>query len=77
MKKLKNALRAIAAPVAAGTSLLLAQNSFAVAYDYSSLTSAVDWTSVGTALLAVGVAIISIMVVFKGIKLVTRSVKEA
>jgi hypothetical protein len=56
---------------------VLAPSAFATGYDYSSLTAAVDWTSVGTALLAVGVAIIGIMVVFKGIKLVTRSVKTA
>lgn len=45
--------------------------------DYSTLTGAVDWSDVGAALLAVGAAIIGIIVVFKGIKLVTRAVKGA
>ena len=45
--------------------------------DYSSLTTAVDWSDVGASLVAVGAAIIGIFVVFKGVKLVTRAVKSA
>lgn len=61
----------IGATLAAASPLAMAQT------DYSTLTDAVDWTDVGTALLAVGAAIIGIFVVFKGIKLVTRAVKGA
>lgn len=53
----------------------LAANAQSTGVDYSSLTTAVDWTSVGTALLAVGGAVIAIAVVFKGIKLVIRMVR--
>lgn len=62
-----------------GGSLAAAPAAFAqsTGTDYSSLTSAVNWSSVGTALLAVGGAIIGIMVVMKGIKLVVRMVKGA
>lgn len=44
---------------------------------YDGLTAAVDWSDVGTSLVAVGVAVIGIFVVFKGIKLVVRMVKGA
>ena len=45
--------------------------------DYSTLTTAVDWTATGTALLAVGAAVIAIFVVMKGIKLIVKMVKGA
>lgn len=54
---------------------LMASN--ANAADYSTLTAAVDWEDVGTALLAVGAAIIGIVVTFKGIKLVVKAVRGA
>lgn len=62
---------------AATTALTLAPTMALAQTDYSGLADAVDWTDVGTALLAVGAAIIGIMVVFKGIKLVVRAVKSA
>lgn len=70
MKHLKKLCAGIAGTMGAGSA-------FATAPDYSSLTAAVDWSSVSTSLLAVGVAIIGVMVVFKGIKLITRAVKGA
>ncbi len=45
--------------------------------DYSSLTGAVDWGTVGAALLSVGVAVVGIIVVMKGIGFVVRAVRRA
>ena len=73
MEKLNNAVR----NTAVGTALMGLAGSALAQTDYSALTSAVDWSDVGTALLAVGGAIIAIFVVMKGIKLVTRMVKGA
>lgn len=61
----------VGAVTASGTSV--AQT----AYDYSTLTADIDWMSVGASLGAVGAAMIAIMVVFKGIKLVVKAVKSA
>jgi|TARA_R110002124_G_scaffold178164_1_gene346052 hypothetical protein len=73
MENLKNRAAKIGTAVIAATAspLALAQT------DYSSLTTAVDWSDVGTSLIAVGAAIIGIFVVMKGVKLVTRMVKGA
>lgn len=70
MKILRNVAAAIIG-TALTTGTALAQT------DYSTLTDAVDWSDVSVALLAVGAAIVTIMVVFKGIKLVVRAVKGA
>lgn len=77
MKQIANFFRraegktvAVVASMAA-TSPVLAQGT------YDSLTTAVDWSDVAAGLLAVGAAIIGIMVTFKGIKLITRAVKSA
>lgn len=73
MENLKNRAAKIGTAVIAATAspLALAQT------DYSSLTTAVDWSNVGASLIAVGAAIIGIFVVMKGVKLVTRMVKGA
>lgn len=73
MENLKNRAAKIGTALIAATAspLALAQT------DYSSLTTAVDWSDVGTSLIAVGAAIIGIFVVMKGVKLVTRMVKGA
>ena len=65
----------IRAAVAGG--LALAGSTAMAQGTYDGLTTAVDWSDVGTGLLAVGTAIIGIMVTFKGIKLITRAVKGA
>lgn len=49
----------------------LAQN----AVDYSTLTTAVNWDSVQTAMLAVGAIVIGILVVRKGIRFVQGMIK--
>lgn len=60
------------------SAVVLAPAAFAQATgQYDGLTDSVDWTDVGTGLLAVGIAIIGITVIFKGIKMIVRSVKGA
>lgn len=45
--------------------------------DYSTLTGAVDWSDVGAAILTVFAAIVGVLVVFKGGKLILRAVRGA
>lgn len=45
--------------------------------DLTTLTAAVDFTDVGTALVAVGAAIAAIYVGWKGVKLVLRGIRGA
>lgn len=68
--KLHNGIR-----IAVPATLLLGATNVMAATDYSALTTSVDWTAVGTALLAVGGAVIAIAVTFKGIKLVIKMVR--
>jgi hypothetical protein len=50
-------------------------NAFAVGPDFSTLTSAVDFTTVSSAILAIALLIVPVYVVWKGAKLVLRSIK--
>lgn len=90
MKKLMGALAGVMHKVAgtartlavAGTVALASAGtalvpSTASAQDYAALSGAVDWADVGTALFSVGVAIVGIVVIFKGIKMVVRAVRSA
>lgn len=52
-----------------------APSAFAVAPDLSSLSGAVDFTSISTAILAIALLIVPVYVVWKGAKIVLRSIK--
>lgn len=72
-----NKLQNTAAKIGTAATLGLASIAAHAQTDYSELTGSVDWSDVGTSLLAVGAAVIGITVVFKGIKLVVRMVRGA
>lgn len=62
--------------IAAPASMLAAAPAFAQnATDYSTLTSAVDFSSVKTALLAVAAILVGVLIVRKGIRFVMGAIK--
>ena len=48
---------------------------FAAAPDYTTLTAAVDFSTVGTAILAISALLASVLVIYKGAKMVLRAIK--
>lgn len=71
-----NMLKKVAAAVL-GTAAITGSNAFATAPDYSTLVSAVDFSSVMTSALTVGALAAGVYVLFKGIKLVIRVIRGA
>lgn len=56
---------------------LVASGSASAQSQYDTLTSAVSWTDVGAAILTVFAAIVGVIVVFKGGKMVVNAVRGA
>jgi hypothetical protein len=56
---------------------MLASMSFAVGPDLTSLTSAIDWTTVVTALLAAGAAGLLIILAVKGVVIIYKIARKA
>lgn len=45
--------------------------------DYSTITGAIDWTSVGVGILAIGAAVAGVYVIQKGVQLILAGLKRA
>lgn len=76
----KNKMSRVGAMVGAGlSSVLLAPAAFAQATppDYSSLTGAIDFSSVITGVMAVAAALIGVYVAIKGVRFIMDHVKRA
>lgn len=69
-------MKTLNAKLVGGLSLvLLPVASFATPGTYDALTSAVDWSDVGTALVAVGALLAAVFVIRKGVKLVLAMIR--
>lgn len=70
----RNFLKAAGASLVAAGALVTAPAN-AVATDYSTLTTAVDWSSAITAIMAVAAIIAGVFVTYRGISFVLRMIK--
>lgn len=74
--ELKNLKNKIGQKLAvAGGSVALATQSFAAGTDFTSLTTAVDFSSAVTAVLSVGTNIMLVYVAIKGFKIIVSAVR--
>lgn len=62
---------------AAAVGVLTTQQAFAAGADYSTITAAVDWTSVVTGVLAVAALVAAVYVAVKGAKMLLGMIRGA
>lgn len=79
LQRLMNAFHSVrtTAIIASGTAVATIAPTSMAQTDYDTITGAVDWADVTTAVLAVGAAIVGVLVVIKGIKITLRMVRGA
>lgn len=56
-------------------SVVAPEAAFATGPDYTTITAAVDWSAVSTAILAVFALVAGVMVVFKGGKMLLKAIR--
>ncbi|MGQ0619662.1 MAG: hypothetical protein ACT4QA_07040 [Panacagrimonas sp.] len=76
MQLIKRRTASIVAPVLAALATITPAMVYAQT-SYASLTSAVDWDDVSTGLVAIGAAIVTVYVVWRGVKMLTSAVRGA